>query len=202
MTSRWEAIDLRLLELINHKWVTPWLDDFFVWLTDPPHREIYFVVAGIALVVVGRRRGWVAALTLGLAIAITDQLVAELLKPAIGRVRPVFAHPELVRFLLEKQARSPSMPSAHAANSFAAAVVLWEFRRSVGWVALGLAVLVSYSRPYVGVHYPSDILVGALLGTAVGLGTIAGRRGVVRLWHRWRRPSGAPVPPEAPSPPS
>jgi undecaprenyl-diphosphatase len=193
VTSGLEAIDLRVLELINQKWVNPWFDTFFVWLTDPPHREIYFVAAGLALLAFGRRRGGIAVLTLGIAVLITDQLIAELIKPAIVRERPVFAHPDVVRFLLEKQAHSPSMPSAHAANSFAAAVVLWELRRSLGWMALVFAVLVSYSRPYVGVHYPSDIFVGALLGTAVGVGTIAGRRGIVWLW---RRGSGAePIPP-------
>lgn len=187
MISGWEAIDLRVLELINQRWVAPWLDAFFVWLTNPPHREIYFIAAAILLLVFGRRRGGVAVLTLGVAILVTDQMIAEVLKPAFDRVRPVFAHPDAVRFLLEKQARSPSMPSAHAANSFAVAVVLWEFRRSIGWGALVLAILVAYSRPYVGVHYPSDILVGALLGTGVGLGTIAGRHGAIRLWRRWRR---------------
>ena len=127
MTSSLEAIDLRVLELINQRWVSPWLDTFFVWLTDPPYREVYFVLAAVALIALGKKKGLVAVLTLGIAIALTDQIIAEVLKPAIGRVRPLFAHPEEVRFLLGKQARSTSMPSAQAAKSFAVAVVLFEF---------------------------------------------------------------------------
>ncbi|MCA9755072.1 MAG: phosphatase PAP2 family protein [Candidatus Eisenbacteria bacterium] len=196
MTSSLEAIDLRVLELINQRWVSPWLDTFFVWLTDPPYREVYFVLAAVALIALGKKKGLVAVLTLGIAIALTDQIIAEVLKPAIGRVRPLFAHPDEVRFLLGKQARSPSMPSAHAANSFAVAVVLFEFRRSVGWAALVLGALVAYSRPYVGVHYPSDILVGAAFGTSMGFSAIGLRRGAVYLWRRVRGGRGGATPPD------
>ncbi|MEZ4648771.1 MAG: phosphatase PAP2 family protein [Candidatus Eisenbacteria bacterium] len=195
MTTSWEAVDLTVLEWINQRMVTPWLDVFFVWLTDPPHREIYFVLAAVALIALGKKKGWIAVLTLGIAVALTDQIIAEVLKPAFGRIRPVFAHPDTVRFLLDSQARSPSMPSAHAANSFAVAVVLFEFRRSVGWAALVLGVLIAYSRPYVGVHYPSDILVGALFGTSMGFTAIGLRRGVLRLWRRVRGARADELPP-------
>lgn len=199
MSAGWEAIDLRVLAFINREAVHPWLDVFFVWLTDPPFREIYFAVAALSLGILGRRRGLVAIVTIGLAILVTDQLIAEVLKPAFDRVRPVFAHPDEVRFLLAKQARSPSMPSAHAANAFAAAVVLFELRRSVGWGALVLAFLIAYSRPYVGVHYPSDMLVGAVLGSAVAVAAIGVRRLLGRSLAR-RRSRGKPDAPVGKSP--
>lgn len=182
--SQLETLDLAVLEAINGAWTHPWADVFFVWLTDPPHREIYFVVAALALIVFGGPRGRTVALTLGVAILLVDQISAEVVKPAVERMRPCFAHPDEVRLLLERQARSPSFPSNHAGNAAAFAVVMFGMGRTVGWVATVLAVLIAYSRPYVGVHYPGDVLAGAALGTAVAGATVWTRDGVLRLWRR------------------
>lgn len=86
-----------------------------------------------------------------------------------------------------------SFPSGHAATSFAGAVVLgYLFRRGLAPFLL-LAVAVAWSRVYVGVHYPSDVLVGAALGLAVGLVAVS----ALRL----RRPtSGVPPRSEAAPP--
>ncbi|MCA9727104.1 MAG: phosphatase PAP2 family protein, partial [Candidatus Eisenbacteria bacterium] len=125
-------------------------------------------------------------LTLGIAIALADQISASVLKPLFDRVRPCFAHPEIVRLVLQKQAHSASFPSSHAANSFAAAMVFRGMDRRLGWVMLGLAVLISLSRPYVGVHYPSDIAVGAALGAGIGWGVVRLRTLVGRRWRQLR----------------
>jgi len=73
-----------------------------------------------------------------------------------------------------------SMPSSHAANWFAAVIVAYTYYRRSLWIVLPVALLVSFSRIYNGVHYPSDVLVGAILGAgyaAAGLWT---------LEHIWR----------------
>ena len=62
------------------------------------------------------------------------------------------------------------MPSLHAANAFAVAVALSLWRPKLAWVALPLATLIAASRIGVGVHWPSDVLVGACYGSAVGSG--------------------------------
>ncbi|MNK90505.1 undecaprenyl pyrophosphate phosphatase [compost metagenome] len=67
-----------------------------------------------------------------------------------------------------------SFPSGHAAVSFAAATVIVHARPDYAWPAYGLAALISYSRIYNGVHYPTDILTGAVLGYGVGKATIWG----------------------------
>lgn len=100
---------------------------------------------------------------------LTDWVAGEL-KPVIGRLRPCNVL-EGVR-LLAGCSKSGSMPSNHAANSFAYAVPLFFMPRrhfSLGWrlYPLALASLVALSRVYVGVHYPTDIVAGALFGTAV-----------------------------------
>lgn len=97
--------------------------------------------------------------------------LAQELKHVIGRIRPCNTL-EGVRLLVGCTG-SYSMPSNHAANSFAAAIPLYYFtqgyRKMVRLYPLILAALISYSRVYVGVHYPADILAGALLGTVLSI---------------------------------
>jgi undecaprenyl-diphosphatase len=102
------------------------------------------------------------------------EIAATLLKFAIGRERPYVAFPEqepLTRSVLDL-----SLPSGHAATSFAAATVLAALLpRSRAAPLYLLAVAIAWSRVYVGVHYVSDVLAGAALGVAVALGLLAAR---------------------------
>ena len=105
------------------------------------------------------------------SFVLTDWFVQEI-KQVIGRIRPCNAL-DGVR-LLVGCTQSFSMPSNHAANVFAAAVSLYYLtRKSVSRAGAGylflLAFLISYSRAYVGVHYPADILAGALFGAGIAL---------------------------------
>lgn len=186
-----EQLDLTLLDWINPDEARPFLDAFFTWLSKPPQRVWIFLCAAVALVAWKRKQGVVALLTLGIAIALADQISASVLKPLFDRVRPCFAHPEVVRLVLERQARSDSMPSSHAANNFAAVLVFWNLDRRLGLGMLFLAILVSLSRAYLGVHYPGDLLVGAALGAAAGYGIVRLRDRLLRS-RRNRAASAAP----------
>ncbi len=91
-----------------------------------------------------------------------------LLKPLIARVRPYDLR-EGIELLISKPS-DYSFPSGHTLASFEAAVVLMvRERKRFGWAALALAVLIAFSRLYLYVHYPSDVLGGILLGTAFAL---------------------------------
>ena len=138
---------------------------------------IWLVVAG--LLTIARRDPQPALLTL-VAVAVAD-LAATVVKLLTDRPRPYVAHPE--QEPLAHATLNVSLPSGHAATSFAAAVVLARF--APRWAVAPLfvvAALVAWSRVYVGVHYPSDVLAGALLGVAVGLLVLAVQR------RPWRRP--------------
>ncbi|MCL2625992.1 MAG: phosphatase PAP2 family protein [Cystobacterineae bacterium] len=106
---------------------------------------------------------------MALALATTDALGSQLLKPWFARIRPCFVLPEETVRQLVPIANSGAMPSLHAANAFAVALaLLCFFPRAAPW-ALPLAALIALSRLGVGVHWPSDILAGALYGAFMGI---------------------------------
>ena len=90
------------------------------------------------------------------------------LKNVVARTRPYEVVEGLTR-LIEKQS-DYSFPSGHTAASFAAAVILFlQLPKKYGIPALILAVLISFSRLYLGVHYATDVLAGAVSGTLIAL---------------------------------
>ena len=101
----------------------------------------------------------------------TADLLTSLLKLAVDRERPYEVIPAADPLLRWDVAGS--FPSGHAATSVAGAIIL-TYLIGRGGVGLGLlAAAVAFSRVYVGVHYPGDVLAGAVLGAAVGLAAIA-----------------------------
>lgn len=109
------------------------------------------------------------ALQVVLAV-VTADLLALALKGITARPRPFVTHPDPAPLL-----RPPldlSFPSGHAATSFAGATVLALLTRRRAALLYGLAAAIACSRVYVGVHYPSDILGGAVLGVAVGAAVV------------------------------
>lgn len=110
--------------------------------------------------------------TLLIALIMGYILGEVVLKNIVGRQRPVFGV-EGYKFLVSIP-KSYSFPSGHTTSSFAAAGVIWLSRAKYRVWALVLAVLIAFSRLYLHVHYPSDVLGGIILGLACAYASIWG----------------------------
>ena len=106
------------------------------------------------------------AVFLLLAVVLTWTLNDLLIKQLVDRPRPFMTHTELPA--LVTQPTSSSFPSGHTATSFAAMMILFACGGHYRWLGLGSAVLIAFSRIYLHVHYPSDVLAGCLVGICVG----------------------------------
>lgn len=147
---------------------TDWLTAFFTTVTHLGDGGALWILAGVALLIPKKtRRAGIAVLA---ALLVTFIVVNLILKPVIARTRP-YEVIEGLR-LLVSPAHDYSFPSGHSSSSMAAAVAmagtLPRRMRVIGWCAVGLAVLICISRLYIGIHYPSDVLVGAVIGAAAG----------------------------------
>jgi len=163
-----QAIDTALFRFINQSLVNPVFDWLMPMLAGGPKVAGFtlfvpaLLIIAIALCKMGGRRGRLCVLFLAIAVLLGDTLVINNIKKAVGRPRPCIAL-EDTRALLGRN-DSGSMPSSHAANWFAATMVLFIFYRRSWRFMLPMAATVAFSRVYNGVHYPSDIVAGAILG--------------------------------------
>ena len=154
-------MDAALFTAINSAH-TPALDAVMLgvsWLGYWP--GIWFVFGAAAL---GWPRTRAAALRMCLAVALSYVVASGVLKPLIGRVRPSHAPVLAARTLEAQPLSSASFPSGHATTAVAGALAAARVVPGASWAFWALATLMAYSRVYLGVHYPSDILGGALVG--------------------------------------
>jgi undecaprenyl-diphosphatase len=167
MLDTFMAWDEHMFRLVNESWVTPTLDQVMPFVTDARNYVILFVVTAIILVVVGRLHGLHLLVLTVVSIVVADALGNHVLKLFFQRSRPCAAL-EGVRLLIGCTS-SASFPSNHAINASVLATLVTLSIPRLWLPAMALALLVGYSRIYVGVHYPLDVLVGSGLGIVVAL---------------------------------
>lgn len=144
---------------------TPVLDKLMVAITGLGDGGIFWIILAVVLLLFKRTR--TAGLTMGIALIMGLIAANLILKPLIGRVRPYEAA-GFAQLLIGKPVDA-SFPSGHTQASFACAGVIYYYFRKAGLAAYVLAVLIAFSRMYLFVHYPTDILGGLLLGVLWGI---------------------------------
>ena len=158
--------DLPILEWIQAYLQSDFLDTVMPIITLFGEGGIFWIAWAVILLIIPKTRkvglSMIFALLLGLLVCNVT------LKPLVARIRPYDLQEQdfgiYINLLIERQ-HDFSFPSGHTIASFEAAVVLLKNSRKMGIPALILAILVSFSRLYLYVHYPSDVLVSVVLGT-------------------------------------
>ena len=159
--------DERTFHLLNEDWLNPVFDRLLPFITDARNFILPFVVAAIVIVWVGRTRGLRFLLLAVVSVVIADAIGTHILKYSFLRVRPCIGLAD-VRLLVGCTNR-PSFPSNHAINASVLATLATLYMPRLWLPATALACLVGYSRVYVGVHYPLDVLAGSVVGIVVAL---------------------------------
>ncbi len=182
------TLDARLFLLINRSQQNPVFDLVMPILSTKRYFLLPVAAAVLMLLVWGGRRMWLV-LAVGIAALALADLGSTLIREGLHRTRPCHVIPD-VR-LLSGCSGSASLPSNHASNMFAIATVGWLGFRRWRWGLLALAVGVAYSRVYVGVHFPGDVLAGAVWGTALGgFCILSATRACPPAWFTEEPPSG------------
>ena len=154
---------------------THWLDQIMSALTQGVYWLPLFLLVIVFIIFKSQWKAISVLLFLTLVVVLTDQISASLIKPWVGRLRPSH-EPDLaniLHFVNGYKGGLYGFVSSHATNAFGVATFLWlVLRKNIKWIWVMYvwALIFSFTRIYLGVHYPSDILGGAVLGTIIGLG--------------------------------
>ena len=160
-----QRLDFAVLDWIQANLKCGALDLLMPKVTLLAEYGIFLILIGFALLFWKSHRVCGGAVLTGLAGGL---LIGNLLlKNLIARPRPCWINTDIQ--LLISMPKDYSCPSGHTLHCFIAAAALMYYDRRLGWPMLVVAVLVAFSRMYLYVHFPTDILAGAVLGTGIGL---------------------------------
>jgi len=165
-------LDKKLLIYLNG-FHADWLDPIMLQLTKTQFWIPLYLFLIYLIFKNFSTRGWIIMAGVALAILLADQITSSLMKPFFMRLRPS-QEPTLqglVHIVNDYKGGLYGFASSHAANTFATALFVWLlFRKTYNWMVFIFvwAVLMTYTRIYLGVHYPGDIFVGAIVGLLSG----------------------------------
>lgn len=162
MFFRWiEQADVRILLFIQEYLREDWMTGFWRAVTFLGDAGWFWILTAVIFACIPKTRK--AGLTAGLSLIIGALITNVFLKNAVARVRPYDLYPAIELLVNVKQ--DFSFPSGHTCASFAAALIYFKmFPKNKSWIFVILAVMIGFSRLYVGVHYPSDVLGGFVVG--------------------------------------
>ena len=170
------SIDKALFLFINQTLSNPIGDVLWPMITNYDRLwpvRVVLIGVWLWLLVKGGRKGRTVALMIIPVIVISDQLSSSVIKPLVDRARPchtIDGVPIIQSIhMLVDCGPGKSFPSSHAVNNFAIATIFSFYYRKWMWWFVGAASIIGLSRPAVGVHYPSDIAGGAIIGVLIAI---------------------------------
>lgn len=165
-----EHYDLPILDWIQANLRSDFLDSVMPIITYFGEDGIFWIACAVILMLIPRQRK--AGFSMGLALLMGLIVCNMTLKPMIMRIRPYDYQLEYfgveIALLIEAQ-HDYSFPSGHTIASFEACAALMYYNKKLGIPATILACLIAFSRMYLYVHYPTDVLVSIVLGVFLGL---------------------------------
>ncbi len=193
-----QSLDTALFHFINSTLANPFFDWLMPLLSGNGVPWLPAVcLAATVIFYFGKARLRLCALFMVLVVTLGGALIIDPIKDSISRPRPFVTLPDARLFGKTGagfgKINNHSLPSAHSANWFALATVGFFFYRRSAWILFPLASSVAFSRIYNGVHYPTDVLAGAILGSGYAIAFLLGGQ---MLWNffgkkffpRWHEP--------------
>lgn len=172
-----EAFDLPILNWIQAHLQSTFLDFIMPYITILGDAGIFWIACAVILMLIPKHRK--AGFSMGIALIFGVVICNMILKPLVGRIRPYNYNLEVLKLqwqdflvhgkLLVETPHDFSFPSGHTIASFEASVALYKNNKRLGIPALILASLISFSRMYLYVHYPTDVIASVILGTLFAL---------------------------------
>ena len=182
--------DKELLRLLNGLH-TPWLDPVMLILTETLAWIPLYVFMLYLIIKEYKKESWIALLGIAITILLADQITASIMKPYFARLRPSQepALEGLIHLVKGYKGGQYGFASSHAANTFGVATFFFLLFRNTKPLVIWLfvwAAFMTYTRIYLGVHYPGDVLVGALVGVLCGWASFK-LAAWLRSWDEKRR---------------
>jgi membrane-associated phospholipid phosphatase len=168
--------DRWLFSRINQQWTNSFFDGLFPFLRESEIWVPFYVFLLVLITLNFGKKGWLWAFSLIMTVVVSDLVSSHMMKMLVTRLRPCH-DPDMastIHVLVTYCPGSSSFTSSHACNHFAMATFIFSTLRRTGrwWTAVFVwAFLISYAQVYVGVHYPMDIIGGAVIGILIGYGT-------------------------------